>query len=120
MINMETRDFILKNNRIPKPSEIDPNSRFILCNPTLLHKIIDLMTPDDSMCFQNIKYMLSDQIKIEEIKTFRIFDKIPPKSAPYILELNPMSLLKHQKNIFDKYYAKFIESNKKLIESLFT
>ena len=67
MINKLSREFILKNNYIPQPRDIDPNCREIEINPTLLHSILNLMSQDDKSCFVNIKYFLSDEINISEI-----------------------------------------------------
>ena len=123
MINKLSREFILKYNRIPLPRDIDPNCREIEINPTLLHSILDLMSQDDRSCFVNIKYFLSDEIDIKEIKPQNFFRTSQPlnlgTSQQVKLETNKIPLLKHQKNLFDKYYLKFCENNRNNLINLF-
>jgi hypothetical protein len=123
MINKLTREYILKNNSIPKPHDIDPNCRLIQYNPTVLHEICNLMTPDERLSFMNIKYFLTDQVSINEIKTVNFFTTIGNRTNGGTNGVNVQSsripLLKHQKNLIDKYYQKFIDTNHLNIELLF-
>jgi hypothetical protein len=119
MINRDTREFILKHNRIPKPEEIDKNCRPVLVNPTVLFQVISKMNKDDSMCFLNIKLFFTDELNIKDIKVFRITDKIPSKNSTWITTLTYIPMLKHQKLIYDKYYTTFVETTKTNIQSLF-
>lgn len=121
MINKLYREFILKNNLIPTPHQIDPNCRLININPTLLHEINNLMSEDDKMYFMNIKYFLTDEVDIKEIKTVNFFNMIgdDKKVNKIVNGENRINLLKHQKNLFDKYYQKFIDNNLMIIQNLF-
>jgi hypothetical protein len=123
MINKLSREFILKNNRIPTPHEIDPNCRLIDINPTVIHQIVNLMSQissDDASCFLNIKYFLSDDVEVSDIKTVNFFkvneNKVNNKTYDRITRI---PLLKHQKNLFSKYYQKFIDNNDLKIKNLF-
>lgn len=131
MINKLYREYILKNNSMPKPHDIDPNCRLIQFNPTVLHEICNLMTPDEQLSFMNIKYFLTDQVSINEIKSVNFFTKIGGISEKKVNgetkkvngevngETNRIFLLKHQKNLIDKLYQKFIDNNRLNIELLF-
>jgi len=122
MINKLCREYILKNNSIPRPQDIDANCREIEINPTLLHLMLDLMSEDDLICFLNIKYFLSDELDIKEIKPQNFFkNETTTQKYPTIQKekVNKISLLKHQKNLFDKYYQKFCENNRNVINNLF-
>ena len=122
MINKLYREFILKHNSIPKPHDIDPNCRLIQFNPTVLHDIINLMSNDEKIIFMNIKYFLSDQVMINEIKVVNFFTTINIVNKETNIvnkETNRIPLLKHQKNLIDKYYQKFINNNHLKIENLF-
>jgi hypothetical protein len=125
MINKLYREFILKNNTIPTFYQIDPNCRLININPTLLHEIINLMSEDDKMCFMNIKYFLTDEVNIKEIKTVNFFNMIGGNYDKVngcnneTNGVNRINLLKHQKNLFDKYYQKFTDNNLINIQNLF-
>jgi len=131
MINKLYREFILKYNRIPEPHEIDPNCRLIQINPTVLHDIINIMTPDEQLSFMNIKYFLTDQVTINDVKVVNFFTKIGGSGVNTTQvngevnatqvngETNRIFLLKHQKNLIDKFYQKFIDNNRLKIESLF-
>ena len=121
MINKLSREFILKNNRIPTPHEIDPNCRLIDINPTVIHQIVDLMNQDDASCFLNIKYFLSDDVEVSEIRTVNFFKGNGNKNEnnSTIEGITRIPLLKHQKNLFSKYYQKFIDNNDLKIKNLF-
>jgi hypothetical protein len=131
MINKLYREYILKNNKIPEPHDIDPNCRIILINPTVLHEMIELMTPDERSCFLNIKYFLTNKVDINEIKTVNFFNMINNKglmnnsrvngeiNSQTNSQTNKILLLKHQKNLYDKYYYKFTENNLMKIQNLF-
>jgi hypothetical protein len=138
MINKLYREFILKYNSIPQPHDIDPNCRLILYNPTVLHEICNLMSNDERLSFMNIKYFLTDQVRIDEIKVVNFFAKIGGNSIHggkngvngekngvngekngVNGEKNRVFLLKHQKNLIDKFYQKFIDNNLSRIQILF-
>jgi hypothetical protein len=127
MINKLYREYILKNNLIPQPHDIDPNCRLIQYNPTVLHDICNLMTNDEKLSFMNIKYFLTDQVRIDEIKVSNFFkiignnneNKINHTKGDTNRDTNKILLLKHQKNLIDKYYQKFIDTNRLNIELLF-
>jgi hypothetical protein len=133
MINKLYREYILKNNSIPQPHDIDPNCRLIQYNPTVLHEICNLMSPDEKLSFINIKYFLTDQVRIDEIKVTNFFKIIGNNNENKNKnnhtkretnnhtnrDTNRILLLKHQKNLIDKYYQKFIDTNHLKIESLF-
>lgn len=126
MINKLYREFILKNNSIPEPHEIDPNCRPINFNPTVLHDICNIMTPNERLSFMNIKYFLTNQVSINDVKVVNFFTRIGVNGGindKVNGETNKVStrifLLKHQKNLIDKYYQKFIDNNRLKIESLF-
>lgn len=123
MINKLIREYILKNNSIPEPHEIDPNCRLINFNPTVLHDIINIMTPDEQLSFMNIKYFLTDQVTINDVKVVNFFSRIGGnKSENGNKSKNKdtrICLLKHQKNLIDKFYQKFIDNNLSRIQILF-
>ena len=132
MINKLCREFIVKNDYIPTPHNIDPNCRLIKINPTVLHDIIEIMSSDDKSCFLNIKFFLTTELDIKEIKCINYFQKHSDKkhsdkkhSLNSLNNLNNLNvpeyidLLKHQKNIFDKYYQKFVDNNSIKLKKLF-
>lgn len=128
MVNKLYREFILKHNTIPEPHEIDPNCRLINFNPTVLHDVINMMSPDEQLSFMNIKYFLTKQVSINDVKVVNFFtrigennqkDKHIDKNIDKNIVTTRILLLKHQKNLIDKYYQKFIDNNHLKIQSLF-
>ena len=124
MINKLYREYILKNNSIPEPHEIDPNCRLIKFNPTVLHDIVDMMSPDERLSFMNIKYFLTNEVRIDEVKVVNFFttiggSRVNGEKNGVNGEKNRILLLKHQKNLIDKFYQKFIDRNRLKIENLF-
>lgn len=103
----KTKEIILKENRIPTNKEIDPNSKLVQINSYILLNLIKLMSQTEQVCFQNVKIFFTENIDIDAIKIKRLIDKPRPLNKTNIIP-EKISLLSHQRVLYDKYYHKFV------------
>jgi hypothetical protein len=102
----KTKEIFNKENRIATNKEIDKNSKLVLINPYILTNLIKLMTLSEQVCFSNIRIFFSEDIDGDNIKVKRLIDKPKPVIKSNIIP-EKISLLPHQKVIYDKYIIKF-------------
>lgn len=103
----KTKEILNKENRMPTNKEIDKNSKLVLINPFILTNLIKLMTISEQVCFSNIRIFFSENIDIDNIKIKRLIDKPKPIIKSNIIP-EKISILPHQKVIYDKYIIKYI------------
>ena len=99
-----THTYINKFKKMPDPKNIDQSVTVIKTNSHLLKLLMNEMTNDEKKNFQNIKFFFTNNIPIDLIKVLKFTEatKIQtPINLPIYDYCQP--LLKHQKNIMDKY-----------------
>jgi hypothetical protein len=114
LIIKHTKDILLKENRIPTHKEIDPNSKIIQVNPYIFLNVIKTMNQNEQVCFSNVKIFFTEDLNIDYIKIHRIIDKPKPikKSND---KLSKISILPHQKVLYEKYLKSYLNPNLNII-----
>jgi len=115
-IIINTHDFIMKNNRIPLPKELDNNCKIIDENPFIFMQVKNAMNESDKNIFNNFIIFFTDTINIKLIKNIRIFDKVYKNKKNIDIDYDFSDL---ETEIYNNYYDKFITDNKHNLINLF-
>lgn len=103
----KTKEILLKENRIPFHTEIDPNSKIVLINPYIFLNVIKMMNQYEQMCFSNVKIFFTEDLNIEFIKISRMLPNQKPikKSNEFPSKI---CIIPRHKVLYDKYLKLYL------------
>ena len=118
----QTRDYVIKHNKLPMSHELDKDVKLIKLTPTLYNEYLNLATISQKRELNNIKYFYTNTIDRNLIKCRRIIDgkfKLETLNLAYLSNKYDLIDIDSQLNILiNKLNTKFKDKNSQFINSI--